>query len=113
MPVCHRLCPKRAGRALASQFTSEKGDLALTGKEARVVAHGERCHGCQICQLICSFVHEKVFNPAKASIHVERLAGETEFGVTLTPQCDNCGVCIQYCLYGALSREVLDEEDQE
>ena len=82
----------------------------MTGKKARVVAEAEKCHGCQICQLICSFVHEKAFNPTKAAIHVERLAGETEFGVTLTPQCNNCGVCVQYCLYGALSREASVEE---
>ena len=82
----------------------------MNEKKARVVAMWERCRGCQICQLICSFVHEKVFNPTKAAIHIERLAGETEFGVTLTPQCDSCGVCVRYCLYGALSREALDNE---
>ena len=79
-------------------------------KKPRVVAIWEKCRGCQICQLICSFVHEKVFNPTKAAIRIERLARETEFGVTFTPLCDRCGVCVRYCLYGALSKETLDNE---
>ena len=74
-------------------------------EKAPVTADWEKCRGCQICRLICSFVHEKVFNPTKASIDVKRLGGETEFGVTFLPRCNRCGVCVRYCLYGALSQE--------
>ena len=77
----------------------------MTKKKAPVIAEWEKCRGCQICQLICSFSHEKVFNPGKASIHVKRLGGQTEFGVYFLPRCNRCGVCVRYCLYGALSQK--------
>jgi Fe-S-cluster-containing hydrogenase component 2 len=82
----------------------------LAKEKARIKANWERCRGCQLCQLICSFVHEKVFNPTKAAILIERLAGDTEFGVTFSPRCVRCGSCIQYCLYGALSRETETQD---
>jgi len=70
-----------------------------------MVAEWTKCRGCQSCQLICSFRRARVFNPTKAALVVKRLGGDTEFGVYFTPRCDNCGVCVRYCLYGALSRD--------
>ncbi len=80
-------------------------------KKRPVKAKWERCNGCQICQLICSFVHEKVFNPTKAAIRIERLGGKTEFGISFTPECDHCGICADYCLYGALIRVSRDDKE--
>jgi len=82
----------------------------LRSKKSRVIAEWGKCRGCQICQLICSFVHEKVFNPGKAFIHVRRLGEETEFGVYFLPDCNRCGVCVRFCLYGALSQKAFDNE---
>ena len=63
------------------------------------------CCGCATCELRCSFVHEKAFNLAASRIKVQRLVNEkTEYSVRLTDECDNCGVCVRYCPYGALSR---------
>jgi len=52
-----------------------------------------------ICQLCCSLVHYKTFNPSTARILV-RLAGEPEIG--FTDDCDECGTCARFCVYGAL-----------
>ncbi len=77
----------------------------MTVARPRMVAQWAKCRGCRACQLICSFRHDRVFNPTKAALRVTKTAGETEFEVYFTPLCDDCGVCIRYCLYGALSRE--------
>jgi ferredoxin len=42
--------------------------------------------------------------PALAKIQVRRLVGDEarEFDVRVTEDCDGCGLCARYCLYGAL-----------
>ena len=66
----------------------------------------EKCAGCLICELRCSFRLEKAFNPAKARIKIHRLVGaDTEYSITLTQDCDNCGICARHCPYDALIQE--------
>lgn len=66
----------------------------------------EKCTGCFVCKLRCSLRFEKAFNPSKAAIKIQRLVGEeNEFNIAFTEQCDNCGICARYCLYGALIAE--------
>ncbi|MDY6918375.1 MAG: 4Fe-4S binding protein [Chloroflexota bacterium] len=49
---------------------------------------------------------EKAFNPSKARIRVRRLVGaDTEYEISFTGECDNCGICARYCPYGALVQE--------
>jgi len=62
----------------------------------------EKCAGCQICRLICSFTHEKVFNPSKSRIIVDFV--DDGFEVRFTDDCSKCGTCAEYCLYGALEK---------
>ena len=65
-----------------------------------------KCTGCLICELRCSLRFEKAFNPSKAQIVVRRLVGaDNEYQVSFTDRCDNCGICVRYCPYGALSQE--------
>ena len=66
----------------------------------------EKCAGCLICELRCSLRVEKAFNPAKARIRIRRLVGtDTEYAISFTEACDNCGICVRHCPYGALSQE--------
>ena len=61
----------------------------------------EKCTGCRRCQLICSFSHDGEFNLGKARIVIDdKDEGVDE--ITFTEDCDRCGVCIRYCVYGAL-----------
>lgn len=63
----------------------------------------ERCVGCYICALRCSLRLEKAFNPAKARIKIRRLVNaNTEYSISFTEECDNCGICVRHCPYGAL-----------
>ena len=43
-------------------------------KNRRIVADDEKCNGCLICQLRCSYRLEKAFNISKAGIKVDRFA---------------------------------------
>jgi len=61
-----------------------------------------RCVGCLNCQLICSFSFEKVFNVFKARIMIDRVDGNSKIG--FTDKCTSCGICADYCLYGALEK---------
>jgi carbon-monoxide dehydrogenase iron sulfur subunit len=64
-----------------------------------------KCTGCQSCQLVCSITHAEVFNPAKARVRI----WPSEPRITFEPECAHCGLCAQYCLYGALTA-VKEEE---
>lgn len=69
-----------------------------------VLTHAERCTGCLICQLRCSFRFVKEFNPSRSVIVIDRLGGEgNEYAIAFTPQCDNCGICARFCPYEALT----------
>ncbi|MHA1377050.1 MAG: 4Fe-4S dicluster domain-containing protein [Candidatus Helarchaeota archaeon] len=67
-----------------------------------IIIHEENCTGCLTCQLICSFIHKKIFNPADSYIIIEAKNDEKKIG--FTSECNNCGVCAKYCLYKALEK---------
>ncbi|MBW1887344.1 MAG: hypothetical protein JRI52_03200 [Deltaproteobacteria bacterium] len=70
----------------------------------------EKCVGCLNCQLICSFTFARRFNPVKAHIVVNPITGSEKaiHEVHLTDDCNRCGICVRYCVYGALT--FVDEE---
>ena len=61
----------------------------------------EKCVGCRICQLTCSFLYYKSFNPSKARIKVCEVYSLTPI-IEFTEECVQCGECASSCLYGAL-----------
>ena len=68
-----------------------------------IVVDNSKCCGCLICIMRCSFRFEKAFNPSKAAIKIRKLINAaTEFSVSLTDQCDSCGICARFCPHGAL-----------
>ncbi|MBW1672561.1 MAG: FAD-dependent oxidoreductase [Deltaproteobacteria bacterium] len=70
-----------------------------------VVIDVNQCCGCFICELRCSMRKVGEFNLGKANIEVRRQVDkEYEFSVSLTEECDNCGLCVRYCPYGTLTR---------
>jgi carbon-monoxide dehydrogenase iron sulfur subunit len=71
-----------------------------------IVIYPHKCRGCRSCQLACSYVRQKVFNPAKSVIVMDREV-ETEHTapVILPLACDLCGgdpACLKACPYGAI-----------
>jgi Fe-S-cluster-containing hydrogenase component 2 len=63
----------------------------------------ERCSGCQRCQLACSDLFSKVFDPSRARIHVV-LSG-ADCSIELAEDCNGCGVCVDHCFFGAVEKE--------
>ena len=76
-------------------------------RETRVDA--ERCAGCLMCQLRCSYRFTGAFNLAESRIEIlRRPEGKREFTVAFREGCDQCGLCANHCTYGALTRRTLE-----
>ena len=65
----------------------------------------EACSGCLMCQLACSFAFTKSFNPAQSRILIEEIDDIQPYRISFTDECNDCGVCVRYCFYGALEME--------
>ena len=97
-----------------------------------VSADPEKCVGCRICEYICSFEHNGVFNPLRSRIRVVRIyptinlaitcrlcedapcvkacprdaltqSEETGMIIVDEDKCNGCGWCIEACDFGALT----------
>ena len=66
----------------------------------------ENCSGCLRCALACSFftTSEREFNISKSKITVLPGWQQGEFEITLGEECNHCGICVQYCEFGALTQ---------
>ena len=71
-----------------------------------LVFEPEKCIGCRLCELWCSFSHFNVTNPAKSCIHITRIHKTQVDIATYCHQCSN-PVCIETCKFDALS---IDEK---
>ncbi|WP_028315306.1 4Fe-4S binding protein [Desulfatibacillum aliphaticivorans] len=60
------------------------------------------CTGCMKCGLACSELYHRAFNPLLARIQVIVKGEEAE--ISFTQECTECGVCVDQCFYGALSK---------
>lgn len=67
----------------------------------------ELCTGCLRCQLGCSELYTGAFAPSQARIRImlEGLHCEIQFA----QECNQCGVCAENCLYGALHKVRVEE----
>ena len=64
----------------------------------------EKCVGCRLCEVACTFFHEKVFNPSMARIQVLKWEAE---GIDVPIVCQQCedAPCQQACLVDAIYRD--------
>ena len=77
-----------------------------------VTAIPERCVGCKLCQLICSYIAFRVFNPSRAHLTIKANEKKGQFHIEFLPECNACGACIKYCPSEALIGDAsLSEKD--
>ena len=64
----------------------------------------DKCTGCRICELACSWVHEGVFNPLKSRISV---ISSRRDGIDIPMVCQQCDtpLCQDVCPTAAISRD--------
>lgn len=64
----------------------------------------DKCTGCRICELACSYIHENVFNPLKSRISIISWRRE---GIDIPMVCQQCDIplCQDVCPTGAISRD--------
>lgn len=74
--------------------------MAVAEPRPRMSVDAKKCSGCRMCELLCSFVHEREVNPRRARIRV--LLNEKE-GINAPLLCNQCKKCIDSCKRGALS----------
>lgn len=66
------------------------------------------CAWCLRCQLACSDLHSKAFNPAAARLKI--IVTDRDCAIIFADDCLGCGVCADQCLYGALRKTRLEDQ---
>lgn len=77
-----------------------------------IVVHLDRCTGCDLCALVCSYQQKSGFNPRHALLRLERDGMGVPVGMAFSRQCqvqpvDPCAqrprpACEEACPFGAL-----------
>jgi Fe-S-cluster-containing hydrogenase component 2 len=70
----------------------------------RIFAQEEKCNGCRICELRCSFYHEKLYAPSHSRIRIKKVEVE---GTTIPETCRLCYKCIESCPEDAISKSEI------
>ncbi len=68
----------------------------------QIVVDQSKCTGCGLCELACSYENEKVYNPAKSRIKVERVGMPAEAIVVACEQCIKAE-CVDACPLNAIA----------
>lgn len=68
----------------------------------RVKADVAKCTGCSLCELACSSVKEKVFNPVKARIKVVKEGLPAQVAILVCAQCKRAA-CAEVCPTDAIT----------
>jgi anaerobic carbon-monoxide dehydrogenase iron sulfur subunit len=79
--------------------TAQRKDRFMAERKV-VMAEPEKCTGCRVCELSCSFKHEGVFSPSLSRIRIVKVEDK---GINLPVSCLDCSTmaCSQACPTGA------------
>ncbi len=81
--------------------------MVTSEKKSNILIYPEKCTGCRVCELECSFTYHKVFNPALSNIKVlETPENGISYVIDFTEDCrPKCVICAKSCVFGALKIE--------
>lgn len=85
-------------------------DKSVKSEPFIVFAPSDRCSGCLICELVCSYFTEGVFNPSKAKLRIARYEEGSRFMIGFLPNCTSCGFCADYCPWDAIVKTRVKKE---
>jgi ferredoxin len=80
--------------------------MPVKKKMVDIATDSKKCTGCLMCALRCSLRYTGAFNPLKARIRINKTNGNNE--ISFAEECTKCGLCAQYCIYGALTAKEGD-----
>jgi len=66
-----------------------------------LVLKEELCSGCKLCEFACAAEHYNTNNPKKARLKIKSELPSPHFDIIV---CNQCGVCMEVCPTGAISR---------
>jgi len=75
------------------------------GKRFHISADSEKCVGCRVCQMRCSFRLAGRFSFSDSAVEITWNAQQDRFEIGFKAKCDACARCVNSCLYGALVLE--------
>jgi ferredoxin len=81
--------------------------IILKNFPTEIIVNENKCSGCLICELICSYTFRKEFSPTKAYIQIN--THELTPKISFLEGCTQCGQCVKHCLYGALTFKETEE----
>ena len=85
---------------------------AARRKTTEFLVQSQNCVGCLECQLRCSVVHHRIFNPRLANIRVIPSADASPYyRVSYLDSCVKCGSCVRACSFDTLRFTSTSKED--
>ncbi|MDP6510851.1 MAG: 4Fe-4S binding protein [Dehalococcoidia bacterium] len=78
---------------------------APLSKDHRFHIDPDKCTGCLLCSLACSFIKTSAFGLSHSLVHIQRdlVRGSHErFRISFDDGCDGCGLCARYCNFDAI-----------
>ena len=73
------------------------------------IVDADKCTGCKVCELVCSMVQAKEYNPDKSYIKIIRNAKLDINIPVIHVRCDFCGKCLEWCFEKAIKFVTLEE----
>jgi len=70
----------------------------------KISVYADKCTGCRLCELACSFKKTGEFNPTASRVRVSIFGEDAFYAPIVCTQCDR-GWCLKACPSGAISRD--------
>lgn len=73
--------------------------------EKMILVEPDKCTGCRICEMICSFINGNTFNPHQSKVKILKIE---ELGIDLPILCLHCEdpICVDVCPMAAIKKNI-------